>query len=364
MSGWRSPLDRSVALFGEAGSGKTVLLTVFYGHQQSAQFKAGNHYSLLARDAGQGDRLLAAYYQLESDRVPSQNRFRADPYDFYLRVTGGPKCTGNLRWCDYPGEWWTDDFSGEVRQRRDELIRELVQSDVALFLVDGQKFCANGANYLRKLFASFHDELARQHETLLRGSKKLVHYPFIWIICLSKADLFPSYSVEDFRKDVLKHAEPEVRALREIIQSMVRQPDQVSLGQEYLLLSSSAFDPETNRVKDMKQTIGVDLITPICLLAPFHHARLRQQMAQGGRTTIRHLVDILRHLTIKWMKWLPIVGRFFQLLDEIARDGVAALQRWEENARARGDVTMAAICALQSRLMASDAQRVYFPKEQ
>src|SRR4051794_39092196 len=46
--------EQNLAVFGEGGSGKTVLLSSFYGASQEPSFLARSLYNVLADDTGQG----------------------------------------------------------------------------------------------------------------------------------------------------------------------------------------------------------------------------------------------------------------------------------------------------------------------
>lgn len=353
-------LHRKVAVFGESGSGKTMLLTTFYGHQQAVKFQEANGYGLIAKDADQGTSLLGAYYRLESDLVPPGNRFSYTSYDFCFRVKQVQQPAGLLTWYDYPGGWWNGNAGGDEGQRKGELISHLVKSDVALFLVDGQKYRSKGGNYLLYLFAQFRSELARQRQVLLSsGRRKLGRYPSIWVVCLSKADLFHGYTAETFRKEVLKYADAELRGLREELKSMVKNPDLVSIGEEYLLLSSAEFDPDSQHVKDPTKTIGIDLIAPISLLAPAHHARRLLQTRRRRASVLKRLLAAVQSATVGWMKYLPSVGNLFMLLDDSMKNKMALLEGLEQDVSERGGLVASVAEGMDLRLTAKDAQRVY-----
>ena len=356
----RSALHRRVAVFGESGSGKTMLLTTFYGHQQAARFKAANGYWLTANDAGQGQGLLAAYFRLEHDRLPPTNRFKYTAYNFTFRVRDLQQPVVFVQWFDYPGEWWTDSPKEEEQQRKKDLVTRLVQSDIAFFLVDGQKFRKDGGNCLRRLFAQFRDELTR-HRTILLPSnrRKLARYPSIWVICLSKADLFDGYTVEDFRKQVLQHADAEIRCLIEDLRSMVKEPDLVSIGEEYLLLSSAEFDPESQHVKNPVQTIGIDLIAPISLSAPTHHARRLAQARHQRAGVLKRLVDSVRLMTVGWLKYIPVIGNFFMFFDDSTKKMMETLEGLEEDISLERGILTATMDGMKERLTTPDARRVY-----
>jgi hypothetical protein len=158
--------EQNLAVFGESGSGKTVLLSSFFGASQEPSFPAGSLYKVLADDTGQGNRLLQSYLQMRNQaKAPMTSAFSATPYSFTLKVkeSGDGKADKarpfnalRLVWHDYPGQWWTEDPSStEEAARRVETFTRLLKSDVALVLVDGQKlldYAGEEEKYLKSLF--------------------------------------------------------------------------------------------------------------------------------------------------------------------------------------------------------------------
>ena len=122
-----------------------------------------------------------------------------------------------LAWHDYPGEWFTDDPSGpEERNRRSDTFLSLLRSDVALLLVDGQKlldYADEEERYLKSLLGNFRQNLMRLKDDLLAENGPLVEFPRIWILALSKADLFPDWDVSTFRDHA---ADSGLKPLKEV----------------------------------------------------------------------------------------------------------------------------------------------------
>jgi ABC-type dipeptide/oligopeptide/nickel transport system ATPase component len=58
--------EQNLAVFGESGSGKTVLLSSFYGAAQVPSFLAESLYQVLPDDTGQGMRLLQNYLKMRN----------------------------------------------------------------------------------------------------------------------------------------------------------------------------------------------------------------------------------------------------------------------------------------------------------
>ncbi|GLI31190.1 ATP-binding protein [Brachybacterium conglomeratum] len=271
-------------MFGESGSGKTVLLSSFYG---AAQDQAGREdsqapqlYDLVADDTTQGDRLLKNYFRMEnSAEVPAGNRFRAEPYRFTLSLRSTPSAAERkampvdavqLVWHDYPGEWFERSVSGpEEERRRIEAFRALLVSDVALLMVDGQKLkdaAGEEERYLKALFHTLRTGLVRLRDEILVGGKELVRFPRIWVLALSKADLLPEMDVDRFKALVLEKAADELGQLREAIESMVVGDEALAVGEDALLLSSARFTPGRIAVRER---IGVDVILPLAAMLPF-----------------------------------------------------------------------------------------------
>lgn len=50
-------LEQHIAVFGESGSGKTVMISSFYGAKQESQFLKDSLYRVVADETGQGNRL-------------------------------------------------------------------------------------------------------------------------------------------------------------------------------------------------------------------------------------------------------------------------------------------------------------------
>ncbi len=207
-------LEQHIAVFGESGSGKTVMLSSFYGATQEPQYLQNSLFHVLADDLGQGARLHRNYLGMrDSARLPLPTRFSATSYSFSVKLKeeADSKSTRTkpfealrLVWHDYPGEWFEEAVSGpEEAQRRVDAFRSLLGSDVALLMVDGQRLLDNaGAEelYLKSLLANFRNGLLSLKEDLLEDGKPLVEFPRIWIIALSKSDLLPGLNVFQFRR--------------------------------------------------------------------------------------------------------------------------------------------------------------------
>ena len=273
-------LEQNIAVFGASGSGKTVMLSSFYGATQEPQYRQNNLFHVVADDAGQGARLHQSYLGMKnSARLPMSNHFSATSYSFSVRLKDEPDAKAmkkkpfdalRLVWHDYPGEWFEQDVSGpEEAQRRIDTFKTLLGSDVALLLVDGQRLLDNAGEeerYLKALLTTFHNGLLSLKDDLLEGGKPLVEFPRIWIMALSKSDLLPNLDVFEFRDLLIEKAGEEIGDLRQVLAGLVEASDALSVGEDFVLLSSAKFDAGKIEVTER---VGLELILPLAAMLPF-----------------------------------------------------------------------------------------------
>lgn len=359
IQGYRPNSEQHIALFGESGSGKTTLLAVFYGYQQDIKFQKEAGYKLLADDTGQGQKLLSRFWNLSAT---PPTRLESQKYSFQIRLDGVPQAkeSAHLVWHDYPGEWWTETKNGEEQQDKEKTFRELMSSDVALFLVDGAKLRESGDKYLKSLFCNFRDELCRLKEyPALKTRFPLTHFPRIWLICLSKSDLMPELTAEGFRQRVIGVANDELQALRQEIREIIEEPELFTLGEDYLLLSAAEYDENNESIKDIEKRRGVDLIAPIAFTVPIKRS-LDWARAKGSAISkMATAVTVIRKLTTGWLKWLPFVGYYFGLLDQMAKDKSINLTKKKEEAIRKGCFIDAVLIAFEQKLSAYGIETTY-----
>ena len=299
--------QQNIAVFGESGSGKTVLVSSFYGPTQEGSYK-NDLWDLVADKTGQGNRLYQNYLGMrDSATAPMPTRFANTTYDFSVKLKGGegdeakkrPFDELHLAWHDYPGEWFEEDpTSAEERMRRIDTFKTLLSSDVALLLVDGQKlldYRGEEERYLKSLLGNFRQNLMRLKGDLLAGDGPLVEFPRIWILSLSKADLFPDWDVNTFRELVILKAAEDLDRLRWSIAELIVTPDALSIGEDFMLLSSAKFElkPDTAEPTeiDLTQRIGLDLILPIASLLPLERRVLWEERMTLPRKVVDSLAD-------------------------------------------------------------------------
>lgn len=303
MANYPRVRQQHIAMFGESGSGKTVLVSSFYGPTQEGRWK-NDLWDLIAEKAGQGNRLYQNYLGMrDKAELPPPNRFHSTTYDFTVKLKGDnggeakkrPFDELRLAWHDYPGEWFEEDPSStEELQRRIDTFKTLLSSDVAFVLVDGQKLLDHAGEeerYLKSLFGSFRQSLVRLKGELLGDNGPLIEFPRIWIISLSKADLLPDWDVETFRDLVIRTTAGDIERLREAISELIETPEALSIGEDFALLSSAKFEltptsPDPVEI-DLSTRVGLDLILPLASLLPME----RRVMWEERMTIPRRVID-------------------------------------------------------------------------
>jgi hypothetical protein len=325
--------EQHIALFGERGSGKTVLASSFYGPSQE---KASSYdlWNLVADDTGQGNRLLQNYLNMRDDATaPLPTRFAGDTYYFSVKLKGGgateakkrPFDILRLAWHDYPGEWFHESpSSDEEADRRVDTFRSLLRSDVALLLVDGQKlldYKDEEERYLISLFTNFRQVLLRLREDLLAGEDGLDEFPRIWIIALSKADLFPDWDVHSFRDLVIRKANEHIEHLRATLQDFVVTPEALSLGEDFMRLSSAKFELSSSGREpveiDVTKRFGVDLILPVASLLPLERLVQWGEKMEIPRQVLDTVADNADTLAAVLIAAKPVVYKLVAKLPKV-----------------------------------------------
>lgn len=298
--------EQHIAVFGESGSGKTVLVSSFFGPTQEGTYR-NELWDLVADDTGQGNRLNQNYLGMrDRSTVPAATRFKATAYSFTVQLKGAfdaeskrqPFDALRLVWHDYPGEWFEEEPSSEEeRRRRVETFFSLLRSDVAVLLVDGQKLLDHAGEeerYLKSLFANYRQGILRLKEDLLRNDDRLIEFPRIWIIALSKSDLFPDWDVYAFRDLVVGRAAADVERLHETIQGLVETPEALSVGEDFLILSSAEFEAGAGaapRGIDVTRRVGLDLILPIAAILPLERRAMWERRMEIPRQVLDKMAD-------------------------------------------------------------------------
>lgn len=351
----KSLLEQHIAVFGGTGSGKTVLLSSFYGAAQEPNYLQRSPFNVLAEDFGQGTKLHRNYLGMrDSAAFPVADKFISNSYAFSIKLKDADDHKAakgrqfealRLLWHDYPGEWFEQDVSGpEEAQRRVDTFKSLLQSDVAILLVDGQKMIDNKdeeERYLKSLFGGFRNSILALKEDLLVDGKRIVQFPRIWILALSKADLLPDVDVYNFRDLVIAKASDELEEFRSAIAGILEGSEALAIGEDFMLLSSAKFEPGKIEVN---QRIGVELLLPVAAILPFERhvrwadtkqlpAKVAENLLQGAGALAAALVGKKIKIKIPG-KMAPILGLLgSDLIREAAR--LAGDKLHELNTQAR-----------------------------
>lgn len=272
----KQKLHQHIAVFGQAGSGKTVLLSSLFGRLHEPAAIKENGYRFLAKDAARGNKLLQKYLGMKKqDQVPMQDKFVSSPFEFSFAPESQPLNTKKkpsrigITWHDYPGEWFESEVSSESeRKDRAATFRQLVQSDVALVLVDAQKLLEHRndeGRYLKSLFGTFRNTLLGIKSEIVAENERLEQFPRIWVIALSKADLMPEMNAHRLHELVVLHAADELNALRKVLADFVNGDKALSVGEDYIVISSAEFK---NDSIDLDKHKGVDALLPLSTILP------------------------------------------------------------------------------------------------
>jgi len=327
----------------------------------------------VADDIGQGTRLHRNYLGMrDSATLPPPTHFASTSYAFSLKLRQHRKDQRvdalRLTWHDYPGEWFEQSVSGpEEARRRVETFRALLGSDVAFLLVDGQKLIDHAGEeerYLKSLLGNFRNGILSMRDGLLRDKGQLVQFPRIWIMALSKADLLPQTDVYAFRDLMIAKVADEIDALREAIASLIQGEAALSVGEDFMLLSSARFDPQQIVVTER---VGVELILPIAAMLPFErHVRWAKRKELPGKVLEQFnsgVKIVAGALLGKLIGRAGPIGLVMKLLsadvvDEATRLAGDALRKANEEARAKHENVRATLTSFQLDLDDAEQRHV------
>ena len=372
-------LDQHIAVFGESGSGKTVLLSSFYGATQEPEVLRSNPYRVVADNATDGTLLHQNYLGMrDSAKRPSLTKFASTAHAFSVKIKSEQQSRTKfdalrLIWHDYPGEWFEQDTSSrEEAQRRVDTFRSLLASDVAVLLIDGQKLIDNEGEeerYLKSLFGNIRNGLLRLKDDLLDDGQKLVTFPRIWMFALSKADLLPEWDVFRFRDLLIHKVGEEISDLRSVIADLVESDEALSVGEDFVLLSSAKFEPDKITVTER---IGVDLMLPIAAMLPFERHLRWAEKRQISSRVLEELLGGLGSISdgmlssSRLLEKIPKIGKYTGRTALFLKStaGVAdalvgdRLQKRHDEAVATKDNTATALTGLRLQLEHGESDRI------
>lgn len=360
-----------LAFFGESGSGKTSLVSSYFGYQQRHAFEQSHGYRLSAVDTREGSLLLKNYYGMQDGVFPMPTVSRSSTFHFDLKVSRLSRPALRLEWIDYPGGWWGHaPADAEEQQRQSACIKSLLNAQVGFLIVDGELYQREGTSYLRRLLLSFAREVQRWQKGLipLDGSAHLTVIEE-WVIALAKADRFPSdYTAERFGMDVIKNAVDE---LIELATALYGQPRR--FGTRFMLLSAAQAEPHNpQRVLRIDKTIGLELIAPAALLLPLndvaseranHNPRLDLPLWQRLLITLGELAkgkDLKEAVGQRYKTLVDLIQVIGNLAQFDVEQRSVELKKEREKAVQEGDALMATALVMKQQLSDESAQRVFF----
>lgn len=375
-------VSQELAVFGESGSGKTVLASSFYGRATDPDVNFAEEYAVTCTDASVRTVLHSNYLGMREDaRAPRRDTFKAVKYPFRITLTAPDivpvkeRKKIDLVWHDYPGEWFGKSTSGETEERRRiETFRSLLQSDVALLLVDGDRlrsYAGEEERYLKHLVTNFRTSIQDLEEEILADAKKLVNFPRIWVFALTKADLLPDLTASAFRDLLVRKVPAEINELRSALGTFV-QGNAVSLGEDFLILSSAEFTPGE---VDTTKSVGLDVLVPLATLLPierfakWHELQIlpiaKAAAAGNAFTTLAEIAPGLMQKAVSIVgRWAPVkIPRVAEaaLAAEavnLASHGVGQLKKLEAEALEKKSYTRAAFIGMQKTLAEAEERGI------
>ncbi|WP_047240067.1 TRAFAC clade GTPase domain-containing protein [Corynebacterium epidermidicanis] len=371
-------VDQQIAVFGQSGSGKTVLLCSFYGAARDKIQLDQSLFDLHAQD-NRHTTLISQYLGMKEDhKVPQLTRFASVQTEFKLKQKGlglkelAKTDSVRLTWWDYPGDWFERGTSTESeRQDKAQTFRKLLGSDVALFLVDGQRlqeYVGEEERYLRYLFDSFSSTLNDIQDDILQSGGLLKQFPRIWVLALSKADLWPDMTVQDFENLLNKKAASEINTLRSKLLEFIEDDEAFSFGKDFLLLSSAKFSLGSI---DMSERKGIDVLLPLACVLPIQrhlwwHELKILPMNLAEKLLDLELVKALVPVAIKALrigkgtgkiKYLA-AGAFADLVEQMADQSFDSLARIQAEATEKREFLRALVADFTQRLNQAENDRV------
>ncbi|MGP5525022.1 TRAFAC clade GTPase domain-containing protein [Glutamicibacter arilaitensis] len=366
--------EQHIAVFGESGSGKTVMLSSFYGAAQEPKFTKDSLFHVVADEFGQGARLHKNYLGMRDEsQVPMTNHFSSTSYSFTLKLKSAnaqrsPVNALRLVWHDYPGEWFDSGVENdEEAARRLSTFKDLLQSDVALLLVDGQRLLDSKGEeerYLKSLIGNFKNSLLGLQDEILHDGKPLTKFPRIWMFGLSKCDLLPDFDAVRFHELLIHKVASEIEEFRNILTTFTTGDAALSVGEDFVLLSSAKFEPGKIELEDR---VGIDLVLPIASALPLlRHLRWAKTLNLPGKVAkellggVSFALGILQRHQNKLPAPLAMVVNKVkpEMLLGIADLATSALEEIMKNALAKNDHIAAILAGFQIKLNKAEENKI------
>lgn len=356
-----------VAFLGGRGSGKTTLIASYLGHMASHRWQKEHKYYLSSPDSADSKRLNGQFQGLCDGYFPEATVKRSTAYRFHMHVEDCEGVPLEIQWMDYPGEWWErEPMDAKESKQRNEALKNMMQSQVCFLVIDGAELKKHGEKYLRSYLAHMTNEIAnilRQNNSKKR-SKQL--RDMVWILALSKADLLEkNVTAGDFADFVNRYAADQIHTLRQRL-GEVGCP---SLGMNYLLFSSVLGTGQ--KIVDIHQTIGLDLIAPLALrtilekeLQNFEQSAILKRIFAGSadRGALPAVFGLLRQWLAKWPErsTREIADLLFSRAESWLNSRAGDLQKELSIHQQAGHSLQAAEALLKIALRKPDNQKYYY----
>jgi len=217
--------------------------------------------------------------------------------------------------------------------------------------------------YLKSLLANFRNGMLSLKDALLEEGKPLVEFPRIWVMALSKSDLLPELDVYKFRDLLIGKAGEDIGELRNVLAGLVEASDALSVGEDFLLLSSAKFD--VGKI-EVTERVGLNMVLPLAAMLPFErHARWAQRkqiprkVAESLLRGVGPLADVLTgrksRLPGPLGQLLKIVGPGLKVATEIAGE---KLKEINAEALAKHDYLKATLTRFQMDLDKGEEEQI------
>lgn len=205
-------------------------------------------------------------------------------------------------------------------------------------------------------------------DDILSNGGQLDQFPRIWVIALSKADLWPEMCVSDFENLLNKKAANEINALRSKLLEFINNDEAFSFGKDFLLLSSAKFTPGSI---DTSQQTGVDVLLPLASVLPIQRHLWWQElkilpigMAEKliGNDIVQFLapkaIAILRNAKFSRPKAMLLVAAFANLVEEMADQSSDSLLAFRDDAMKKRDFLRALVAEFTRKLQEVEEKRI------
>lgn len=196
----------------------------YLGNLTSTEFRQKNGYRLWCNDSAQSIKIQSQFEGMKANGSFPESTKLVEHFECHVDVSNEEGSSLKIKWVDYPGNWWTEEpHTQELQKIRAKEFSYLLESQVGVLLIDGQKYSARGMGYVKDVLRSFDSSFKKliDDKTWIFGMMTPT-LPKTWIIALSKCDtLDEGLSAENFRSALIVNCFKEILALNATIKSVV-----------------------------------------------------------------------------------------------------------------------------------------------